>query len=144
MDWPIQKFQRRADFDTFLMAMFLMYARAPRTPTPDVDGSYSLGEIGQTAPKKWARLTPYSIARPEPEAPEHCKCGMPGCVGHEVIEEQIQFPGFTSEAVMQKSPHELRAFDVPATEAFYESGALTPDELAAHPGPFRVRWLPRE
>src|SRR6266404_1630374 len=42
---------RRADFDSFLLAMFLMFARAPKKATPDVDGSYSLGEIG-TAPEK--------------------------------------------------------------------------------------------
>jgi hypothetical protein len=143
MSWAIQKYRRPPDIDAFLWAMFLMYARAPRTPTPDIDGAYALGEIGEAPPKKWTRLTPYSIARSEPEAPEQCKCGTPGCVGHEVIDEVIQFPGFTSEAVMEKSPHELRAFDVPLTEAFYESGDLTPDELAAHPGPFRVRWLPR-
>ena len=36
-----------------------------------------------------------------------------------------QFPGFTSEAVMLKSPHELAAFNVPATEAFHDIPEVT-------------------
>lgn len=109
------------DFDAFLLAMWLMFARAPRQATPDVDGSYSLGEIGTVPEKQWTRLTPYSLAKHEPESHE-CRCGMLDCLGHEVIDEQIQFPGFTSELVMRKSPHDVWVSDVPATEAFYESG----------------------
>lgn len=132
---------RRADFDSFLLAMFLMFARAPKKATPDVDGSYSLGEIGTAPEKAWSRLTPYSIARRVAES-SGCKCGDPECVGHEIIDEQVQFPGFTSIAVMLESRHELAAFTVPRDEAFHESGEVPPLELAAHPGPFRVRWLP--
>jgi hypothetical protein len=54
------------DVDAFMLAMFLMYARAPKKAEPDVDGSYSLGEIGMDAEKTWSRLTPYSVARREP------------------------------------------------------------------------------
>lgn len=139
-DRQIVKYRPRPEIDPFLWSMFLMYARAPKAAAPSPDGFFSLGEIGTAPEKDWTRMTPYSIARREPEG---CKCGVPGCVGHEVVEEQVQFPGFTSEAVMLKSPHELWLFDVPANEAFYESGEVPPAELAAHPGPFRVRWLPR-
>jgi len=52
--------------DSLLLAYFLMFARAPRKETPEVDGSYSLGEIGADAEKNWSRLTPYSIAGREP------------------------------------------------------------------------------
>lgn len=62
----IVKHHRAPDFDTFVTAMFLMFARAPRKATPEIDGSYSLGEIGEAPEKKWTRLTPYSIARKEP------------------------------------------------------------------------------
>jgi hypothetical protein len=30
-----------ADFDSFVTAMFLLYARAPRKAEPEIDGSYS-------------------------------------------------------------------------------------------------------
>lgn len=65
---PMQlvKYEPPADFDAFVTAMFLMFARAPRKATPEIDGSYSLGEIGEAPEKKWTRLTPYSIARKEP------------------------------------------------------------------------------
>jgi hypothetical protein len=53
----------KPDPDAFLLAMFLMFARAPRNPNPDVDGSFNLGEIGQDREKDWERLTPYSLAR---------------------------------------------------------------------------------
>lgn len=55
----------KVDFDSFLLAMFLMYARAPRKPEPEIDGFFSLGEIGQDREKDWERLTPYSPARRE-------------------------------------------------------------------------------
>jgi hypothetical protein len=55
--------QKPPDSDAFLTAMFLMFARAPRNPNPDVDGSFNLGEIGQDREKDWERLTPYSLAR---------------------------------------------------------------------------------
>ena len=54
------------DVNAFLLAMWLMYCRAPRKETPEVDGSYSRGEIGTDVEKNWTRLTPYSIARREP------------------------------------------------------------------------------
>jgi hypothetical protein len=52
--------------DSLLLAYWLMYCRAPRRAEPDVDGSYSIGEIGTDVEKNWSRLTPYSIARKEP------------------------------------------------------------------------------
>jgi hypothetical protein len=46
--------------DSLMLAYFLMFARTPRKAEPDVDGSYSLGEIGSDVEKNWSRLTPYS------------------------------------------------------------------------------------
>jgi hypothetical protein len=54
------------DVDAHILAMWLMFCRAPRKETPDADGSYSLGDIGTDTEKRWSRLTPYSIARREP------------------------------------------------------------------------------
>lgn len=51
-----------------------------------------------------------------------CKCGAQDCLGHEVIDGQFQFPGFTSEAVMMKSSHKLIAFNCHVTQAFREAG----------------------
>jgi hypothetical protein len=52
--------------DAFILAMFLMFARAPRKAQPEIDGSYDLGEVGSDVEKNWSRLTPYSVARREP------------------------------------------------------------------------------
>jgi hypothetical protein len=56
---------RTFDPEGFLLAMFLMFARAPRKTEPEVDGSYSLGEIGQDAfeGQRLLRDTPYSVCR---------------------------------------------------------------------------------
>jgi hypothetical protein len=48
----------------------------------------------------------------EEAASEVCKCGYPGCLGHEVIDNHAVFPGFTSEAAMIRSPHQLVCFNV--------------------------------
>ena len=62
---PVAKAQNPPDHKAFLTAMFLMFARAPRNPNPDLDGSFSLGEIGQDAfeDQRLLRDTPYSICR---------------------------------------------------------------------------------
>ena len=62
---PAAKSQKPPDYDSFLTAMFLMFARAPRNPNPDIDGSFNLGEIGQDAfpDQRLLRDTPYSICR---------------------------------------------------------------------------------
>jgi hypothetical protein len=60
---PAVKSQPRPDIDALIYAYYLMFARAPRTPDPDPEGFYSLGEIGQNGEKDWERLTPYSLAR---------------------------------------------------------------------------------
>jgi hypothetical protein len=60
---PAAKTQKHSDRDSLIYAYYLMFARAPRTPHPDPEGFYSLGEIGQDREKDWERLTPYSIAR---------------------------------------------------------------------------------
>lgn len=62
----IAKYQPPApppSIDALLLAYWLMFARAPRKAEPDVDGSYSLGEIGTDAEKTWERWCPYTIAR---------------------------------------------------------------------------------
>jgi hypothetical protein len=57
------------DFDAFVTAMFLMWARAPRNPNPELDGSFNLGEIGSDATKNWTRATPYSPTEIRAEKP---------------------------------------------------------------------------
>jgi hypothetical protein len=52
--------------ETYIHAMWLIFLRTPHNPTPEVDGFYSLGEIGEAPEKAWTRLTPYSVARKEP------------------------------------------------------------------------------
>jgi hypothetical protein len=47
-----------------IAALWLMYLRAPAHDNPDVDGMYSLGEIGQTKSDRGVdRWCPYSIGR---------------------------------------------------------------------------------
>jgi hypothetical protein len=60
---PANKSQRPPDLDSHVLAMFLLWARAPRTPDPDADGMYDLSEIGSAPEKNFERLTPYSLAR---------------------------------------------------------------------------------
>jgi hypothetical protein len=38
---------RQFDPETFLLAMWLLYARAPKKETPESDGTFALGEIGE-------------------------------------------------------------------------------------------------
>jgi hypothetical protein len=56
---------RRPDSKAFLLAMWLIFAKAPRKAEPELDGSYSLGEIGQDAfeDQRLLRETPYSVCR---------------------------------------------------------------------------------
>jgi hypothetical protein len=44
----IAKYQPKPDIDTFLLSMMLMYAKAPKKAEPEIDGSFFLGEIGET------------------------------------------------------------------------------------------------
>ncbi len=60
---PVKRNTPPPDLDSHILAMFLLWAKAPRKAEPEIDGSYSLGEIGEDAPKTWERLTPYSLAR---------------------------------------------------------------------------------
>jgi hypothetical protein len=43
---------------------------------------------------------------------EVCKCGYPGCLGHELIDNHAIFPGYTSEAAMSQSLHQIICFNV--------------------------------
>ena len=53
------------NFDQFVLAMWLMYCRAPGRKT--VPGEVvDLGEVGSAPEKNWMRLTPYSLAQVEP------------------------------------------------------------------------------
>jgi hypothetical protein len=56
---------REFDPEARMLALFLMYARAPRRPAPDETGFYSLGEIGSAPEKTWMKATPYSISEPK-------------------------------------------------------------------------------
>ncbi len=65
MRLDLLKISPRPDFDAFLTAMFLMWARTPRKAEPDLDGAFDLGEVGET-PFEGQRLlrdTPYSPCR---------------------------------------------------------------------------------
>lgn len=53
---------RRPDLDAHILAMFLLWAKAPRKAEPDADGFYSLGEAPE---KTWTKATPYSLAQPK-------------------------------------------------------------------------------
>jgi hypothetical protein len=61
-----------------------------------------------------AACAPVIIVRPPSKEAEGemCKCGYPGCLGHELIDNHAIFPGFTSETAMARSPHELISFNV--------------------------------
>jgi hypothetical protein len=53
----------RLDVDAHILAMWLMFCRAPRRAESDVDGCFDLGDIGSATEKNWERLTPYSLAK---------------------------------------------------------------------------------
>jgi hypothetical protein len=61
----ISKPQPPPDLDAHVLAMFLLWAKAPRKAEPELDGSFSLGEIGQDAlpDQRLLRDTPYSVCR---------------------------------------------------------------------------------
>jgi hypothetical protein len=64
--FAIVKYQPKAfDAEAFISAMWVLFLRAPADPSPNLDGSFSLGEIGETRHKNWERLTPYSVAKPQ-------------------------------------------------------------------------------
>ena len=50
------------EFDTFVIAMFFLWASRPKDPNPQPDGSFFIGEVNDVPPKTWERLTPYSPA----------------------------------------------------------------------------------
>ena len=52
------------DVDSFILAMWLMYCRAPGRKTAPGE-AVDLGEIGADAKKNWVRLTPYSPSQRE-------------------------------------------------------------------------------
>ena len=54
---------RKFDPEVHVLAMFLMFARAPRTPGPDENGVFGLGEIGKVrlVDQRLERETPYSV-----------------------------------------------------------------------------------
>jgi hypothetical protein len=54
---------REFDPEAYMLLMFLMYARAPRTPDPDENGVFGLGEIGEVRlqDQRLERETPYSV-----------------------------------------------------------------------------------
>jgi hypothetical protein len=56
---------RQFDPEARMLALFLMYARAPRKAAPDEAGFYSLGEVGRAPEKTWTKATPYSISQPK-------------------------------------------------------------------------------
>ena len=56
----------KPDVNAHILALWLIYCRAPKKAEPDATGAYSLGEIGQNAfptDQRLLRDTPYSICR---------------------------------------------------------------------------------
>jgi len=62
---PAEKTQTPPDLDSHILAMFLLWAKAPRKAEPEVDGSYWLGDVGEAPEKSWTKATPYSLAQPK-------------------------------------------------------------------------------
>lgn len=60
----IIKFQRQRH-EAHIAAMWLLFLRTPANENPDIDGMFDLGEIGETAPMRFDRMTPYSTALPK-------------------------------------------------------------------------------
>jgi hypothetical protein len=62
---PVKRNTPPPDLDSHILAMFLLWARAPRKAEPEIDGSFSLGEIGQDAfpDQRLLRDTPYSVCK---------------------------------------------------------------------------------
>ena len=60
------KFQPKPDVDAFILAMMLMYYRAPSRKTAPGE-VVDLGEVGQVREVRVRRMTPYSIAETQEE-----------------------------------------------------------------------------
>jgi len=59
----VVKYQPQPNVDAFIFAMMLMYARAPKKSEPEIDGSFVLGEIGETKSDRGVeRWCPYAPA----------------------------------------------------------------------------------
>ena len=43
-------------------ALWIMFLRTPASTKPDADGMFDLGEVGEAAPIRFTRMTPYSVA----------------------------------------------------------------------------------
>ena len=54
------------DVDAFVLAMYLMFSRAPKNPNPDFDNYFDLGEIGlrqtEESGRAFRRVQPRSLA----------------------------------------------------------------------------------
>lgn len=74
----IVRYRKPFDVDAHVLAMWLIYCRAPRKMSPDVDGHFDLGDIGEAPEKNWERLTPYSPAHPENCESESMRRHTPG------------------------------------------------------------------
>jgi hypothetical protein len=83
---------------------------------------------------------------PAAETAEECKCGVEGCLGHEVVDTIVQFPGFTSAVVADRCTNPICLLDLPAEDGVY---VFTDDPemagaTAGSPALFLYRWRPRE
>jgi len=64
----VVKYKRQAgtpDHEAHIAAMWLLFLRMPAKHTPEIDGMFDLGEIGETAAMRFERMTPYSVALPK-------------------------------------------------------------------------------
>jgi hypothetical protein len=55
--------KRESDVNAFLWGMYLLYASRPGKRQPELDGSYFIGDVGETRlqDQRLRRETPYSI-----------------------------------------------------------------------------------
>jgi len=60
-----EKKKTQPDFETHILAMFLLYASRPRKAEPDESGSYFIGDVGNARlnDQRLSRETPYSICK---------------------------------------------------------------------------------
>ena len=78
-----------------------------------------------------------------------CLCGAPDCLGHEVVNDVVQFPGFTSASVADRCVNKIWMFDGPTEDGIYAFTDGTDQfgpvpESVENPSPFLYRWRPRE
>jgi hypothetical protein len=55
----------KPDPEAHILAMWLLFLRAPAKSEPDTNGFFDLGEVGTAREKNWSKATVYSPAQRE-------------------------------------------------------------------------------